>query len=151
MSARLKLGELLIQEGLIDAHQLQSALGHQRQWGGRLGQILVDKRFLSEEAIADAVAKRLGMKRIDLGAMPIDPAALAKIDLKVCEEKHIFPCAIREQGKVLWVAMEDPSDLDALDDVTHRVRMRVSPVVATATQIRDAIARGYPNAKQNRR
>ncbi|HEX9048901.1 MAG TPA: hypothetical protein VF841_00035, partial [Anaeromyxobacter sp.] len=68
MAVRKRLGELLLEAGIIDGNQLQAALGHQRKWGGRLGQALVDLKLVSEAQIVEALAKKLGYEVVRVGA-----------------------------------------------------------------------------------
>src|SRR2546430_2712882 len=75
MPPRKRLGQLLTELGVIDEHQLQSALGHQKQWGGKLGGILVQKGFCSEDAVVAALTKHLGIPRVKLAQVKIDPRA----------------------------------------------------------------------------
>ena len=76
MPPRKRIGQLLTELGVVDEHQLQSALGHQKQWGGKLGAILVQKGFCKEPEIVVALSKHLGMPSVVLSTATIDPRAV---------------------------------------------------------------------------
>src|SRR5687767_2437875 len=117
--ARKKIGDLLVEMGIIDPHQLQSALAHQRQWGGKLGKIIVEKRFTTEKAIVDALSKQLNAKVIPLRDLPPDPRALKLVPLELAKKHNLFPYQFLQEKPVdkVLVAMSDPTDLAALDEV----------------------------------
>lgn len=143
MAGRNRVAEILMQAGLIDELQLRSALGHLNQWGGRLGHALVEKQFASEEAVVDALAAALHAERLMLGSLARDAAALSKLDAEFCRDKGVFPVHVRDGGKTLLLAMADPTDGEAIQDVTRRTRMRVVPGIAGEGEIRAAIDRLY--------
>ncbi len=137
------IGEILSKVGMIDDLQLRSALARQEQWGGRLAMHLVDLGFMDEAAIADAIAKALGIKRVKLSTTPKDSGALLKVDLDVAEQRGIYPCFL--QGKTLWLAMADPTDLETMEMVAKRSGCLVRAVVAGEKEIMAAIWRNYRN------
>jgi hypothetical protein len=143
-AGRVKLGELLVKAGVITDSQLKTALGEQRQWGGKLGDILVRMRYLSEDVFVRALSKQLGIPRADLtGQTPIPPEALARVPAEVAEEYEIVPCALLEDGKTLAIATSDPLNLTVVDAVRVVANCRVVSYVAGASAIRAAISRLY--------
>lgn len=140
-----KLGELLVAQRVIDGEQLQTALGHQRRWGGRLGEILVGLGFASEKTISQALSRQLGVPQVDLSTVAISENALAKVPFEICQRYRLIPLAIRrdEKGSFLHVAMADPSDLEATDDLRFRTGLRLEVVVAPEIEIEDAIRKFY--------
>ncbi|MGI5864660.1 MAG: hypothetical protein ACOX6T_21790 [Myxococcales bacterium] len=138
-----RIGEILVRAKLIDELQLRSALADQQQWGGRLAKIVVEKRFAKESAVIDALSKALGVPRVELDKVEKDAGALLKVDPNYAKEKAIFPCALKDNGKTLWVAMADPSDIPTLDDLVMKTGARVRPVIAGETEIMTAIERHY--------
>src|SRR5205085_2565919 len=110
MPPRKRLGELLTELGVIDEHQLQSALGHQRQWGGKLGGILVQKGFCGEEQLVVALAQHLNMPRVKLADARIDPKAVKLVSRQIAEKLHVFPYEVSGSGRseVISIAMSDP-------------------------------------------
>jgi len=140
-----KLGDLLVAQGVIDADQLQTALGHQRRWGGRLGEILVGLGFASEKSILRALSQQLGVPEVDLSGVTIAENALAQVPFEMCRKHRLVPLAVRrdEKGAFLHVAMADPSDLEAIDDLRFRTGLRVEVAVAPAVDIEHAIRKHY--------
>ena len=145
--ARKKLGEILVESGLLDDLQLRSALGHQRDHGGRLGEVLVKEGFASEDEIAECLAAQLDLPRMDLFESGVEPAAARLLPVEMAERHEVLPVRLEgeegERGAFVWVAMSDPTNLIALDEVQFRTGKRVRPVVVTATQARAAIEHAY--------
>src|SRR5436305_8901891 len=145
MPPRKRLGELLTELGVIDEHQLQSALGHQKQWGGKLGGILVQKGFCSEEAMISALAKHLGMQSVRLAGLKIDPRAVKCVSKQVAEKLHVFPYALTGSGRseVVTIAMSDPTDLSAVDQLAFHTGKRIKPMLAGDGDVVAAIQQHY--------
>jgi hypothetical protein len=139
----MRNGEILLRAGLIDQLQLRSAMAHQQQWGGRLAHIVVEKRFAREDAVVDALSRALNVPRVELANVEKDAAALAKIDAQYAREKAVFPCALKDGGKTLWIAMADPTDIPTIDDLSLRTRARIRPVIAGEGEIMAAIDLHY--------
>jgi type IV pilus assembly protein PilB len=140
---RKKLGDLLVEAGVIDDSQLRSALAEQRQWGGQLGKILVELRFCSEQALVQTLSVQLGIPSVRLETRTPDDGALRLMQADFCLENGVFPFAYTAQGKFLDVAMADPTDIKLVDDV--RVLTRSSPraYLAGPKQIEAAIRKYY--------
>ena len=135
---RKKLGEMLLEAGLIDQIQLSSALSHQRDWGGRVGAILVRKGFVTEKAMTAVIEKQMGMR-----CMPLEEFTKPSNDLlnlvkqEAARKFCIFP--VDFDGKTLVVATADPTDLKTLDDLGFQLNARVKPVLALESDIFVAI------------
>lgn len=139
---KVRLGELLVKAGVITDAQLRSALSEQKQWGGKLGDILVRMQVLSEDVFVRALSKQLALPRADLGQeIPLE--ALAKVPAEIAEEYEIVPLALLDDGRTLAVATADPLNLTALDTVRQISGLRVQSQVAGASAVRAAIARLY--------
>ena len=134
---RERLGELLVKAGLIDAEQLAVALDHQLHKGGKLGAILVEQLIVSEEQLGEALAEQKGLELVHLQNFPFDRDAVALLPERIARMRRIIPLGYRD-GKVL-LAMADPLDVEAIDDMRLRAGVDVTPVVATDSQIRYAI------------
>jgi type IV pilus assembly protein PilB len=134
---RERLGELLVKSGLIDQEQLEMALEHQLQFGGKIGQILVEQLIVSEEQLADTLAEQKGLERVSLANYAIDRDAVAVIPERVARRRMIIP--LKYDGDFIVVAMADPLDLEAIDEVELRSGRKAHLVVATESQIRYAI------------
>jgi type IV pilus assembly protein PilB len=136
--AKKRLGEMLIESGHIDEIQLNSALAYQRDWGGRLGSILIKKGFISENEILNLMGKQLGIPCISLEEFekPSDEL-LNKISVDIAKKYQIFP--IRFEGKSLLIATSDPTDLKKLDDIGFTLGVRIKPMLALESVILTAI------------
>lgn len=143
-SARKRVGELLVEAGVIDGDQLQSVLAHQRRWGGRVGQCVVALGFASEAQVVRALASRLDCPVADLSALRPGPelaAALALVPPEVALHHKLIPIAV--DASCLTVAMADPTNVVAADDLSFRVGRRVRVAIAGETEIASAVRRLY--------
>src|SRR5256886_15530824 len=111
---RIRIGDLLVKAGVITELQLKAALSEQQQWGGKLGDILVRMEFLTEEVLVRALSKQTGIPRADLTGEG-DQSALQLIPADVAEEFGLVPLALKEDGRVLLVAMSDPLNISVTD------------------------------------
>ena len=136
---RLRLGEVLVGEGLTSEAEIHVALSQQKkQKDKRLGEVLVELGMVDESAIARVLANRLGLPFIDLDSTDIESEALAEIPARVIREQQVFP--IRADIETLTVAMGDPLSSEAIDAVRFTCKKRVVEVVATPTQLKTYIA-----------
>lgn len=138
---RKKLGEILIEEKVIDEMQLKAALGHQQQWGGKLGTTLIEMSFVTERALADVLEKQLGLRMIDLSTLDVPESALKKLPSSVAKKHNVLPIDIR--GHILTLAMSDPTDLNVIDEIQFTTGVTIRPALALESQIRKAIRRYY--------
>src|SRR5262249_44294456 len=145
MPPRKRLGQLLTELKIIDEHQLQSALGHQKQWGGKLGVILVQKGFCTEEQMVSALSQHLSMPLVRLSEVKIDPAAVKKVSRSVAERLHVFAYEVTGAGRseVITVAMSDPTDLSAIDQLAFHTGKRIKPMLAGGSDVVAAIQQHY--------
>ncbi len=147
MAKRKKLGEILVESGLLDEMQLNSALGHQRQWGGRLGEVLVHGGFATEDEIAECLAAQLDLPRIDIYESGVDPAAARLLPVDMVETNDVLPVKLEgevgDRGAFIWVAVADPTNLPAIDEVQFRTGKRVRAVVVTPSQLQAGIRHAY--------
>lgn len=141
MAEKKKLGDILKDAGLIDDFQLQSALSHQRSWGGRLGAILVDMGFVSEEDIARVMAERMHIPYVNLFEPQIPEAIVKLIKPDVAKKYGIMP-AKKDAGAVV-IAMADPMDIQTLDEVRFITGLTIKPALAMDSEIKDAIRKYY--------
>jgi hypothetical protein len=140
---RIRIGDLLVKAGVITELQLKAALAEQQQWGGKLGDILVRMEFLTEEVLVRALSKQTGIARADLNG-EADKNALALVPADTAEEFGLVPLGLKDQGRILMVAMSDPLNISATD---HLVSLtggkKIEPQLAGASAIRNAISRWY--------
>ena len=142
---RKRLGQLLTELKVIDEHQLQSALGHQKQWGGKLGVILVQKGFCREEQMVSALSQHLAMPAVRLSEVNIDPRAVKTVSRSVAERLHVFAYEVTGSGRseVITIAMSDPTDLSAVDQLAFHTGKRIKPMLAGDSELIAAIQQHY--------
>jgi type IV pilus assembly protein PilB len=136
-----KLGELLVRNGRINQAQLNEALGLQKDQGGRVGTNLVKLGYLTEKQLVDSLAQHFKVPAVDIAGMDIDEAVLKIIPADLARKYTILP--VSKTGATVTVAMIDPTNVFAMDDVKFMTGYRVEPVVASETGIRTAIDRYY--------
>jgi len=136
-----RLGEILLKENRINDEQLQKALDHQKQHGGKLGQALVKLGFVTDEQVAEALGIQYGIPSIRLREFPVDPAVVRMIPVETAMKHHVLPLA--RMGSSLTLAMSDPANVSALDDVKFLTGFNVEPVLASEASIEEAIKSHY--------
>lgn len=136
---RKRLGEMLVDAGVMDSAQLEFALEFQRTHGGRLGSVLVDQRMIDENTLADTLAAQKGLVRVDLVDYPIDYEAVVLVPEHMASRERMIPIGFI--GDDLAIAMADPLDIVALDEVEMMTQRKVHVFVATERQIMQAIRR----------
>ncbi|MCC6749574.1 MAG: hypothetical protein IT371_18055 [Deltaproteobacteria bacterium] len=144
--ARKRLGELLVEAGVIDELQLRSALAEQRKFGRPLGRVLVEMRMVSEDAMVNVLSHQLNIPAVKLDSRPLEPAALRLLDLEFCQRYACVPFAYQERGKFLDVAMADPTNQEIFDQVRVRTRCNVRPYLSGVMSIDTALKRAYPSS-----
>ena len=136
-----KLGELLVRSGRINQAQLNEALALQKDQGGRVGTNLVKLGHLTEKQLVDSLAQHFKVPSVELNGMEIDEAVLKIIPADLARKYTILP--VSKTGATITVAMIDPTNVFAMDDVKFMTGYRVEPVVASESGIRAAIDRYY--------
>jgi type IV pilus assembly protein PilB len=137
----VRLGELLLREKTVTPAQLQEALNYQRANGGRLGASLVKLGFLRDEDITSVLSRQFGVPAINLKEFDLDPNVVRLIPGETALKYNIIPVA--KSGTTLTLAMADPSNVFAMDDIKFITGLHVEPVVASETGIRDLITQHY--------
>jgi type IV pilus assembly protein PilB len=136
-----RLGELLVRNDLISAQQLNQALEDQKLNGGRLGTCLVRLGFVKEEELSAFLSKQYGVPSINLNDFEIDPDVVRHVPAEISQKYHIVP--VNRAGSTLIVAMNDPSNLFAIDDLKFMTGFNIEVVVATESAIKKAIDKYY--------
>ena len=137
---KVRLGELLVNSGVLSNEQLQQALDNPARQGKKLGEFLVDEGIVSEDDLAKALSRQLDLDMIDLQSVNVDKEVLNLVPVNVLKKNKIFPFAYKENNfNVLMVAMADPLDYNAIDDINIITNFQVEPVVATTRSIMLAI------------
>lgn len=143
MTSKPKLGELLVQAGVIDTAQLNAALGEQRQWGKPLGMTLVRMGMLDEDTLVQTLASQLKVPVVKLTGKTVNPEVLEQVPQELAHKHRCLPLLINDEGgqRVLYLGMEDPSDLEALDQIGFHVGGKVKPVLVAPGELEDAFHR----------
>jgi type IV pilus assembly protein PilB len=136
-----RLGDLLVREGLIDNEQLARALQEQKGSNDKLGSILVKLSFVTEENLIAFLSRQYGIQSITLSQLDIDPDLLKLVPEQIARKYEVLP--VKLQGNTLTLAMGDPTNVFALDDVGFMTNLQVIPAVASQAAIRQAIDRAY--------
>ena len=135
------LGELLVERGVIDREQVAMAVAYQKEKGGLFGEVLVDLKFATEEDIAQALTSQYGFPYLPLAHYEIDPDVIHAVPENVCRQFCLIP--IDKIGKSLTIAMSNPLNANAIEDVELITGCMVQTFVSTASDIKDAISRYY--------
>lgn len=136
-----KIGEILVEAGIINSMQLSVALGEQKQWGGKFCSILTKLGFADERAIAEVLESQLGQTCTSLDDMTIPPDVLARVKIDIAKKYGVIPIEYDKSG--LTVAISDPTDLATIDELSFTLGVRIKPVLALESAIRRAIAQYY--------
>ena len=138
---RKRLGDLLIDTGWITELQLETALEVQKKGGKRLGKVLIDLNYVSEDAMIQVLEFQLGVPHVELSNMCVLPSVAALIPVALAERHQIIP--IKKNGKKITLAMVDPTNFFAIDDVRMVSGFDVEPVIATEKDVLQAIRESY--------
>jgi type IV pilus assembly protein PilB len=137
----VKLGDLLLKAKLITQDQLDAALKSQREEGGKLGEALVRVGAVSEAAITETLSQQFGVPSIDLASFDIDANVIKIVPAEVARKYGVLP--VNKTGATLTIAMGDPTNVFAMDDIKFMTGYNVEPVVASELALRKAIERHY--------
>ncbi len=138
----VRIGELLLKEKRLTPAQLQEALNYQKTNGGKLGYNLVKLGFVKDEEITALLSKQYGVPSINLTQFEIDPSIVKLIPAETAQKYQIVP--LSRSGATLTIAMTDPTNVFAMDDIKFMTGYNVEPVVASETAVTDAINRYFP-------
>ena len=132
----MRLGEMLVREGLLTEEQLQSALQEKKHTGMKLGQFLVYRNICREDNIVDMLSRQLRIERYTPAGYPVDLSLTQLVDADTAKSRNIIPVA--RAGNVLRVATPDPLDIDALDSLEVLTNLEIEPVVCTEADFQQA-------------
>src|SRR5215467_8587741 len=142
----VKLGETLLKDNLITPQQLKEALDFQRVNGGRLASTLVKLGYLSDEEITAVLSRHYGVSSVNLDLFEVDPAALALVPQETAERYSVLP--LSRVGSTLTLAMVDPTNVFAIDDIKFMTGLNVEPVVVAEASVQHAIAKYYGTSRE---
>src|SRR5438046_8742239 len=137
----VRLGELLTKASLISQDQLKDALKHQKESGSKLGETLIKLGFVSEEDITECLSQQFGVPSINLAHFEIDSTVIKLIPAEVARKYNILP--VNKTGATITIAMADPTNVFAMDDIKFMTGYNVEPVVASELGIKAAIDNYY--------
>src|SRR6476661_6332903 len=140
----VRIGELLLKEKRISPEQLQEALNYQRQNGGKLGFNLIKLGLVKDEEITSLLSKQYGVPSISLQKFEIDPAVIKLVPAETAQRYQILP--LSRSGATLTIAMTDPTNVFAMDDIKFMTGYNVEPVVASETAVAEGIQKYYSQA-----
>ncbi len=136
-----RLGEILIKESLITSQQLQQALDYQKQYGGRLGSCLMKMGFITDDEITAVLSRQYGVPSINLKYYEVDANVIKLIPQETAVRYQVVP--LSRVGSTLTIAMTDPTNVFAMDDIKFMTGFNVEPVVASESAISEAIQKFY--------
>lgn len=132
---------MLVEAGIIDDLQRTAALGEQRQFGGKIGSILINMRMVDENSICEVLEKQLGQKCVSLKDKNIPLSVLSALKPNEAMKYHVLPLDL--DRKTLTIATSDPNDLGMLDDLSFMLGLNIKPVLALEYEIKKAIRMYY--------
>jgi type IV pilus assembly protein PilB len=141
----VKLGELLLKENMVSPQQLQDALNHQKMNGGKLGKAFVSLGFVKDEEITSLLSRQYGVPSINLDHFEVDPAIIKIIPAETARKYQVLP--LSRSGATLTIAMADPTNVFAMDDIKFMTGYNVEPVVASESALEDSIDKYYGSTR----
>ncbi len=136
-----RIGELLVREKMLSLQQLQQAQDEAKRTGKRLGATLARLGYVDDQRLTQFVAKQYSLPSINLAEVEIDAAVLKLIPREICEKHQVIP--VRRNGPTLIVAMADPSNIYAIDELKFLTQYNIEPVVASEAMVEAALGRYY--------
>ena len=146
---KLRLGDVLVNSGVITEQDLEKGLARQKGTGRKLGEVLVDEGLVSEDNIARALSSQLRYEMVELQHIDVDPEVLKLVPANVAKKYKVLPFELSPDSMMIRLAMADPMDMAALDDINIITNMQVEPVVATTSAVMLAIDQYYGQADMN--
>ena len=146
---KLRLGDVLVNSGVITEQDLEKGLARQKGTGRKLGEVLVDEGLVSEDNIARALSSQLRYEMVELQNVNVDPEVLKLVPANVAKKYKVLPFELSPDSMMIRLAMADPMDMAALDDINIITNMQVEPVVATTSAVMLAIDQYYGQADMN--
>lgn len=139
---RKRMGEILLEAGLLSEEQLIKALALRKKSKKRLGQVLVEMEFTDEEAIYKTISKQMNIPIINLGKIKIEQEILGLVPPELCHKRRLIPIGLDEN--FILIAMSNPLDYEAMDDVSFVTGMRIKPFIAREKEILNMLIRFHP-------
>lgn len=137
----IKIGEILVKQGLLKPEQLSQAADEQKKTGNRITAEIVRLGFIKENQVLRALEKAYQIPGVEVSTFEIDPAVIALVKKEICEKQCLIP--LQKAGQTLVVAFSDPGNIMMREDLRFLTKMKIQPVVGTETAIQAAIERYY--------
>jgi type IV pilus assembly protein PilB len=141
-----KLGEILVRENLLTPEQLREALDYQRTHGGRLGFNLVKLGLVSDDMVTAVLSRQYGVPSVNLDMFDVDAAVIRLIPREVADKYSVLP--LSRVGATLTLAMVDPTNVFAMDDIKFMTGLNIEPVVVSEAGVQEAIERYYGSTRE---
>ncbi|MDF2670150.1 MAG: type secretion system protein, partial [Paenibacillus sp.] len=141
MAPRKRIGDLLLEAGMISEEQLQNALREQKETSMRLGELLITRNYITEQQMIEVLEFQLGIPHVELYRQNIETKVINLIPQKLAEQHQVLP--IQVDGSKLVIAMADPLDYYAIDELRMATGLRIQPVIASKDELTRAIKRYY--------
>src|SRR2546430_3253667 len=141
-----KLGEILVRENLLSAQQLREALDYQRSHGGRLGFNLFKMVLVADDMITAVLSRQYGVPSVNLELFDIEASVIRLIPHEVAQKYSVLP--LSRVGASLTLAMVDPTNVFAMDDIKFMTGLNIEPVVVSEASVQEAIDRYYGNTRE---
>ena len=141
---RLKLGEMLVNANLLSREQLKTALEYQKTTGGRLGEIIEKLGFVSEDIMVDFVGRQQGLEIVNLPEMILPDALIKKMPQHLMEKYTFLP--VGKKDDILTIAISDPTDYEAIEDIQMFTNLRVEVVLARRSAIKQVLGQVFHKA-----
>jgi hypothetical protein len=145
----MRLGDILLRSGTIEATQLEAALAEQKQCGAPLGVILVRMGCLDEATLVRSLAFQLQLPVVQLRGKRVNDEVLELLPAELAEKHRCLPLLVNQQDgeRVLYLGMQDPADLGAVEEIAARIEMPVRPVLVAPSELQEGLARHYSWAR----
>ena len=145
---KIRIGDLLVEAGAITQEELDQALAKQKEEGGRIGNVIMEMGFISRELLITVLTTQMGIDFIELRAAKIDENVLKLVPDKMIAQYKVMPIGLDENNpNILKLAMADPMDLVAIDDISISSNLQVEPVLAFDDDIQECIGKYYGSAQ----
>jgi type IV pilus assembly protein PilB len=150
LAAVRRIGELLVGAGLVSEAQLTEALAAQQHTSQRIGEVLVERGFVGELELTQVLSNQLSVAWVSLDHVDFTAEILLLVPAPVARQFRLLPVFFRvdkKREKILYLAMDDPTDVPAMQRVSEITQMRIRPLIAPPTEIRLALNKHYPELR----
>ena len=145
---KIRVGDLLVEAGAITEEQLMEAIAYQKEHGGKIGNAIMEMGFISQDLLITVLTTQMGIDYIELKACRLEDDILKLVPENLVNKYKVMPIAFDDNNpNVLRVAMIDPMDLNAIDDISISTNLQVEPLLAMEEDMNEAIGKYYGNSQ----